>query len=571
MKLACVAMLLVACSAGEPGPGIDVDRALAHARVLVAMGPRVGNSDAARRAAAYVESQLPRASRAHVGTVDVPEIRVLGAVYRAAHRTVTSDPNLVARYGPQPGKALLFMAHYDSVRAAPGAIDNAAAVGVLIELARILDTSPPAMPVIVAITAREEDGLLGAEALAAELGAEVDIAIALDLIGGDGDLVLNGAGTRIGRAEMRWLARAAERAGVVVRAPLAHRVVSRWWPQAERSDHGAFTRRGIRGVHFYHRGNDGELIDRAYHTKLDRFERIERASIDEVGRLVRAIVDEPPPTHDGDGFWVPQLANVVVPRWTLVAFELAMLVVTIALLVAMRRERREGGGGAGLLLGSACVVVAFIAVYALERSALAAHPRAWLHAPAYFVIAEALVLGGVIGLASRLVARFRPWIGARRYLAVAIGVLLAFGVFWLVVGAAELAWIWLVPAALASVAPLLGRARFLALLPTLLPALLVLAPSQLREAAWNGFASPGMPLVGWVALVGLPPIAATAYALRSEAPDRWHSGPLGTLVLPMGWALSILVGVALELRYTPPCSASQFRQLHLTCEISSGV
>ena len=565
MKLAFVAMLVVACSAGEPGPGIDVDRALAHARELVGMGPRVGNSDAAKRAAAYVEHQLPHASRAHVGTIDLPEIRVLGTVHRNAHRTVTSDPNLVARYGPRAGKALLFMAHYDSVPASPGAIDNAAAVGVLIELARVLDESPPAMPVIVAITAREEDGLIGAEALAAELGAEVDFAIALDLIGGDGDLVLNGAGMRIGYAEMRWLAAAADRAGVALRAPLAHRVVSRWWPQAERSDHGAFTRRGVRGVHFYHRGNDGELVDRAYHTKLDRFERIERGSVDEVGRLIRAIVDEPPPEHDGDGFWVPQLANVVVPRWALVAFAIALLLVAIALLVRIGREQREDERGAGLLLGSACVAVAFIAVYGLERSALAEHPRAWLHAPAYFVIAEALVLAGVIGLASRLVARVRPWIGARRYLVVAIGVLLAFGVFWLVVGAAELAWIWLVPAASASIAPLLGRARVIALLPTLLPALLVLAPSQLREAAWNGFAPATMPLVGWVALVGLPPIAAAAYAFRR------HSGPLGTFLLPMGWALSIAIGAAMEIRYESPCSASQFHQLHLTCEISSGV
>jgi hypothetical protein len=105
------------------------------------------------------------------------------------------------------------------------------------------------------------------------------------------------------------------------------------------------------------------------------------------------------------------------------------------------------------------------------------------------------------------------------------------------------------------------------LVPVLLPAVLVLAPSQLREAAWNGFAAPGMPFVGWLALVGVPPIAAAAYAIR----ERRHSGPLGTFVLPMGWALAIIVGVIMEIRYEPACSALRFHELHLTCEIGSGV
>jgi hypothetical protein len=237
----------------------------------------------------------------------------------------------------------------------------------------------------------------------------------------------------------------------------------------------------------------------------------------------------------------------------------------------MRRERpvRAQGAGrfAGLLAGIACTVVAFAGVYALERFALAAHPLAWLHAPAYFVIAEALVLAGSLGLASRVVARIQPWIGARRYLVVAIVTLLVFGVSLLAVGAGELAWIWLVPAACASAAPFAGRAKLLAVLPTLLPAVLVLGPSQLREAAWNGFVAPGMPLVGWIALVGIPPIAALAYMLR----DRTYSGPLSTLVLPVGWALAIGVGAAMEFRYDAPCTASQFDELHLTCELGSGV
>jgi Peptidase family M28 len=554
---------LVACSAGEPGPGIDVDRALSHARALVELGPRPGESENAKRAAAYVVDELPGAQRSHVGTIDLPEIRVAGRLVRIAHRTITTDTNIVARYGPSTGKPLLFMAHYDTVRSSPGALDNAAAVGVLLELGRVLAATPPPMPVIIAITAREEDGLIGADALAAQLASELDFVVALDLIGGDADLVLNGAGMLIGDAEMSWLAAAADRAGVVLRAPLPHRVVSRWWPQAERSDHGPFTRRGVRAVHFYHRGHDGDVIDRAYHTPLDRFERIVPARVGEIGRLLHALTVEAPPPHAGDGFWLPIVTNVVVPRWTLVAFELACILGALLFVVRMRRERTRGG--AGLFAGIAVTAIAFAAVAILERAA--ARPFAWIHAPGYFVIAHSLVLVGVLGLASRLVARFRPWIGARRYLVVAIAILVAFGIFWLAVGAAELAWVWLVPAIIASTAPFVGRAKPLALAPTLLPLLLVLAPSQLREAAWNGFLPPTVPLAAWLAMVALPPLAACTYMLR----DRGHSGPLGTFVLSMGWALAIVIGGGMEFCYQPPCTASRFQELHLTCEMASGV
>jgi len=347
MTLALAALLVAcsACSAGAPGPGIDVERALAHAHEL-ASGPRVGETAGARRAVSYLEHALAAVgvvgTREVVGDIRLPPIVVLGTTHRRARDTHTTDPNLVVRFGPRAGPALLVMAHYDTVVDSPGGVDNAAAVGVMLELARLLHETPPQARVILAFTAREEAGLIGAEALAAQYGEDIGFAIALDLIGGTGELSLNGASTLIGRAELAWIADAATRAGVIVRAPLAHRVVSRWWPQAERSDHGAFTRRGIRAVHFYHRGNDSELIDLAYHSRRDDFARIHRASIDEAGRLLRALVTTPVPAPGGDGFWIPQLANRVVPRWPLLAGELLLVLVAVLCLVRLATHRGVG-------------------------------------------------------------------------------------------------------------------------------------------------------------------------------------------------------------------------------------
>lgn len=565
----CAVSCIAACSAGAPGPGVDTDRAIAHIEALVALGPHPGDSPQAQRASRYLETELQalgaKVERMPVGTVEVPAIDVLGVRHRSARTRVTTDPNLVVRFGPAGGRALLVMAHYDTVPKSPGAIDNAAGVGVVLELARVLAAAPPHIPVMLAFTANEEIGLVGAEALAAGHGTEIAFAVALDLIGGSGDLSLNGASRLIGRAELGWLARAADRAGVVVRAPLAHRVVSRTWPEIERSDHGPFTRRGIPAVHFYHRGQDGEWIDLAYHSARDTVARVDRRSLDEIGRLLLALTAAAPPVHDGDGFWLPSANNVVVPRGVVVALEIGLAALALGLLITLRTTRARGG--AGIFSGIACYAVAIAVTAGIERVTAGVHPAPWLHAPGVALLAELAIFAGAFGLATRVACRFAPWAGDRRYLAIAIALPLALGLGCLWLDAAELAWIWLVPAATAALAPRLGRFGILAILVSLLPGVLVLAPAQLREAAWNGFLPTGVPLAGWIAGFALAPLAALAWWLRTRPPK----GPLGTLVLSLGCGLAMVAGVCLLLQAHPLCSPQQFHDFHLACEATIGV
>jgi Peptidase family M28 len=79
-------------------------------------------------------------------------------------------------------KAVLLMAHYDSVPGANGAADNASGVAAVLETARILANGPtPARDVIFLLTDAEEVGLVGAQeffdkhALAARVGAVVNV------------------------------------------------------------------------------------------------------------------------------------------------------------------------------------------------------------------------------------------------------------------------------------------------------------------------------------------------------------------------------------------------------------
>lgn len=486
------------------------------------------------------------------GTIELPRIEVLGAVYRESHSITVADQSVVVRFGP-PGKALLVMAHYDSVAHSPGACDNAAAVAILLELARVLVAEPPTRPVILAFTAAEEPGLVGAEALAVELGDEIDFAIALDLVGGDGPIVLNGASRLIGETELAWIMDAADRAGVALDPSLAHRVVSRWWPQAERSDHGPFTRRGIRAVHVYNRGNDGEWVDTAYHSPRDTWPRVHRESVAAVGRLVRALATSPTPAHGGDGFVVP-IAHAVVPRWSLVTFELVLAAVALFVLT---RRRGPKAPGPGLVAGAACYLIALLATVLFEHYVLP-YTGAWLLAPLRTTIALALVFGGLFGLVTRIVARFVSWTGALRYRALASLTCLAIGLVLVAIGAAELAWIWLVPAAVIAIAP-----APLGLVASLLPPILVLHPLQLREAAWNAFLPTSLPLAAWIGLLGVPTIATISYTLRSR-PLR--SGPLGSLVLGVGCGLAVASGFLVAVTTKTTCSSSEFERFSVACE-----
>lgn len=570
ITLLTVALALLTCACSStPGPGLDVDRALAFMTELARAPRPVDHTEIART---QIEDALTQANipfqREKVGTVQLPSIDVL-AFHRASHPVTIADPNYVMRFGP-PGPALLVMAHYDSVPGSPGAADNAAAVGIVIELARWLVREPPTHPVMIVLTAGEEIGLVGAEALATHHASEISFALALDLVGGDGDLVVNGASTLIGASQLRWLADAADRAGVMLDVPPVHRVISRWWPQAERSDHGPFTRRGVPAVHFYNRGTDGEWIDLAYHSARDVPSRVHRESIDELGRLLRALVEVPPPAHAGDGYWVPLVGGVVVPRVALIGLEIVLVLVVLATLVLSRdglfswvTDARDRAMGPAVVVGAVCYLAAIVIGIAIERIAAGDHPAAWLHGPLRSLVAQALVIGGAFGLLTRTVARVAAWRGEFRYLAVSMIALASVGSAFLVLGAAELAWVWLLPAALLALAPRLGRlAASIPVATTLLPAVLVLHPSQLREAAWNGFLPAALPLSAVLGLLAIPVISGVVYLLRR----RRMPGPLGTLALGLGCGLLLSTGLVVAISTSPTCTTAEFKAFHLACE-----
>ncbi len=165
-------------------PRFNPDSAFLTARILSEnFGSRVTGAPATRDAAAYLAARF-RVLGLAAGTQEFPiEIK----------STLFTGRNVIARSpGREPGTIVL-LAHYDGQPTSDqSAGDNASGVGVLLELARVLEQHGHRHPILYVATDASEWGTVGAQVLAASLDPrQVVAAIALDH-------VENGTGKAVG-------------------------------------------------------------------------------------------------------------------------------------------------------------------------------------------------------------------------------------------------------------------------------------------------------------------------------------------------------------------------------------
>ena len=291
-----------------PPPSLDLDRIVADVHWLVEeVGPRYTGSKADHDAWVGIESRLKRFN------------------WEPIHVGLTG--NLVACRGD--GQTLL-LAHHDTVHDSPGAVDNAAGVAILLEIARITE----AQNLCLGFPTGEEIGLIGSKAMADSLGVDslgnvgkqgasntraVDSAsdnftykwpvpapklvVALDLVG-HGKLAINGLGQFWGDSELQWLldtvalsnAGSSSQSGshtqtAPIDIPLTYRTISKAFPAMERSDHGPFSEAGVLSMHLLGRNENGIFPN--YHTKDDI--TVEPEALIETVQVLQSIVNGPPP------------------------------------------------------------------------------------------------------------------------------------------------------------------------------------------------------------------------------------------------------------------------------------
>jgi hypothetical protein len=223
--------------------------------------------------------------------------------------------NVLAYKKGEASEILVLIAHYDTAKTTvQGAMKNGAAVGVLLELARIFSSSPTHRSLLLVFSDGGERGTLGARDLAFGYPDRNRIAAVLSLDHvGIGDLkgfYLEETGQLNGFTPpwLRSLARnAVETQGLPVRAssPLQEHYERTWlisW-----ADQGPFLAAGIPAINLSSESTDRAREKAIYHSAQDSIENIKEASVEKFGlaaeRILRTLDALPSIPRESTGFF----------------------------------------------------------------------------------------------------------------------------------------------------------------------------------------------------------------------------------------------------------------------------
>ena len=366
--------------------------------------------------------------------------------------------DIIADVVPGSGKAIVMMAHYDSVPAGPGASDDQSGVATILETIRALKVGDGKNlhPVMALITDGEEAGLLGANAFLQNpaLKDRVGAVVNVEARGTRGQSLL----FQTSPGDARLIDLYAAHAPVMATSSL-YAEIYKFLPND--TDLTLFLHEGFPAFNFAFVENV-----RYYHTPMDTFGRLSRATLKMHGDNLLGVVRGLGQTDfaalkDGDavyvsvlGLWLPRMAM----RWALPLSIVAFVVIALAAWFARRRPALwptvllDAVMPLALIVG--CVAVGF--ALAFVGQIISGTPDPTYAFPLPMRIALAFGVWGMALLVSRMADGH---------------------------GAATSAWLWMAGLAVLSAATLPGLSPYF-LFPSLIAAVLMLATSR-----WPGWAA----------------------------------------------------------------------------------
>lgn len=445
--------------------------------------------------------------------------------------------NVVARQESQDGqagRAVLLMAHYDSVQAGPGVGDDLSGVATVLETARALKAgSAPERPMIFLLTDGEELGLLGARLFVDRhpWAAEVEAVVNLEARGTSGpSLMFETIGD-----DALLVGRYAAAAPRPITSSLYATIYEALPNDTDLSVFKNHEDRRYHGLNFAFIRSPAH-----YHTSEDSVENLSPASLQHHGdnalAAMRALSAGSSSLAQGsDAVFFDILGFGVVrwPKgWTLA---IAILALVLVLAASLRRRDRSGGQRRGVLFGllgflAAIVATALLAV-GLSMLIQGATPGLWVHGPqaeiAAFWLLGLAVVAALSAAVSRRAGSEGLWAGV--------------WIAWSVLGAAlaivapGISYLFLAPALIAGIVGLVFRAGRVAA---------CLIPAGVAALLWMPILLPLYDGLGKPALVVIGVLAAAMFT--TLAPLVPGSGSLGRRLLPAAAFLLALVcaGVA---------------------------
>jgi hypothetical protein len=322
--------------------------------------------------------------------------------------------NIVARRkGTGDGRAVLLVAHYDSVSTGPGANDDGTGVATLLETARALSSSGEQLnkDVIFLFTDSEETGLLGARAFLAEhpWAKEIEVVLNFEARGNAGPSIMFETSPENG-ALIRALAKATSH-------PLANSLSYEIYKRLPNStDMTVFKAAGMPGMNFAYINGQTH-----YHTQLDNVENVDARSLQHHGSYALALsrhfgAAESAMKPEGDAIYFDALGFLLVryPAWLAWPLTLGVLLLFIGVIrLGFRRKELTGRGIAnGALLFFLSLIAAAAAVWGAWWLVRRIHPGYSL-IPQGDSYSHGLYVLGFAALALATTAAIRGAVGRR--------------------------------------------------------------------------------------------------------------------------------------------------------------
>jgi hypothetical protein len=297
--------------------------------------------------------------------IDARPYRTFACVPRHGFALITcaTVEDIVAQVLPGTGKAVLMMAHYDSVPSGPGASDNMAGVAAVLEAARALRASgiAPLHPVMALITDGEEAGLIGAYAFLqnADLKARVGAVVNADARGTRGPSML----FQTSRGDARLVDLYVSHVPAPDTSSLYAEIYRRL---PNDTDLTPFIQAGFPAFNFAFIGNV-----RYYHSPLDLQRNLSAASLqmqgDNLLGVALGVAQTPYDALGGSDEIYLSLFNRIVPRvpvhWAVPLSLAVWLTIALSTALASRQIPRAALGRALLmppLLIAACLAAGFV-------------------------------------------------------------------------------------------------------------------------------------------------------------------------------------------------------------------
>jgi hypothetical protein len=264
--------------------------------------------------------------------------------------------DVIAEVRPGAGKAIVMLAHYDSVPAGPGASDDESGVATILESVRALNAQriKSKHPILAVLTDGEEAGLLGASSFAHNpaLRARVGVVVNVEARGNQGPSLL--FQTSPGDSKLIDLY---EKSVPALETSSLFAVIYKLLPND--TDLTVFLRNGFTGFNFAFSGNVAH-----YHTSLDRRENLSLSTLQQHGDNLLGVTRSLMQTDfaslkGGDdvylsifGKWLPRIAS----GWALPLALLSFVSLLLAAWLSRTQLNSLGQWAAALAMPPAVII-----------------------------------------------------------------------------------------------------------------------------------------------------------------------------------------------------------------------